>query len=159
MPDGRLHDTDFYAWTQEQAAILRRMASDRINSELDLRFLAEEIEELGGSDLRALESDLARVIEHLLKLRFSPAQDPRRAWRRSVIEHRDRVQATVERSATLARKLPDLLPFAWRRARKLAVAGLEDDGVDGAAVPTDCPFTLAEILDDAWLPEPPTSQS
>ena len=38
-----LYDTDFYTWTQEQAALLREGAS----TALDLGNLAEEIESLG----------------------------------------------------------------------------------------------------------------
>ena len=147
------YEHDYFAWSQEQAAALRRMAERRVNTELDLEHLAEEIEELGGSDLRALESDLVRIIEHLLKLRYSPAQEPRRGWILSVVEHRDRVQATIERSNSLARRFPDLLPAAWRRARRLAAKGLELDGLDPGVLPDRCPWDLeTEILGEDWWP-------
>ena len=142
------YETDFYAWTQEQAAALR---AGRLG-EIDLAHLAVEIEEMGGGTLDALENNLSRVIEHLLKLDYSPAGDPRRGWILSIVEHRDRVATTIRRSGTLARRLPELLPEAWNRARKRAIKGLELDGVDTAAIPRDCPYTLARILDEDWYP-------
>jgi hypothetical protein len=151
-----LYDEDFFAWTQEQAAALRRAAEgrSRAGTGIDWEHLAEEVEELGGRDRRALESDLARVIEHLLKRQYSPTVNPERGWRRSIVEHRDRVRAAAEDSGALAALLPSLLPRAWRRGRKLAAAGLAEDGIDPAALPEDCPYTLEQILDDDWYPEP-----
>jgi hypothetical protein len=49
-----LYDEDFYAWTQQQAALLRRLPPP--GNELDLEHIAEEIEDLGRSDLRAARS-------------------------------------------------------------------------------------------------------
>jgi len=49
-----LYDEDFYAWTQHQAALLRRLSP--AGNELDLEHIAEEIEDLGRSDLRAARS-------------------------------------------------------------------------------------------------------
>lgn len=149
-----VYQTDFYAWTREQASALRRAAEMRINLPgVDLDHVAEEIEGLGGSDLRALESDLTRILEHLLKLRHSPVTEPRRGWMLSVVEHRDRVQTACRRSGSLARQVPDLLPDAWRRARKLALAGLEFDGFPAPVLPMDCPYRLEDILSDDWWPE------
>ena len=48
------YDTDFYAWTQQQAAALRQKAF----AALDLEHLAEEIESMGKRDRRAVESTL-----------------------------------------------------------------------------------------------------
>lgn len=151
MPDARLYDTDFYAWTQEQAAALRRMAERRANTELDLEHLAEEVADLGDSKRDALTSSLSRIIEHLLKLEHSPAADPRRKWRLSVGEHRVRAQEIMEDNGSLRRMTPDLVPKAWRSARKLTVQALElYDGLDPAALPAECPYTLEQILDDAF---------
>jgi Domain of unknown function DUF29 len=51
----RLYKEDFYAWTREQAAALRRLADERWNGPLDLLHLAEEVEDLG--DRTAANSD------------------------------------------------------------------------------------------------------
>jgi hypothetical protein len=49
------HDHDFYAWTQEQAQLLRNGQFNQI----DFRNIAEEIEDMGRSEKRELESVLA----------------------------------------------------------------------------------------------------
>ena len=46
-----LYQTDYYAWTRQQAAALRELAAARANTTLDLENLAEEVEKLGRSDL------------------------------------------------------------------------------------------------------------
>jgi hypothetical protein len=40
-----LYEEDFYAWTQQQAELLRRLPA--ISNELDIEHIAEEIEDLG----------------------------------------------------------------------------------------------------------------
>jgi hypothetical protein len=49
-----LYDTDFYQWTQTQAAALRQ----KDFAALDLANLAEEIDSLGKSDRRAITHQL-----------------------------------------------------------------------------------------------------
>jgi hypothetical protein len=68
-----LYRTDYYAWTKQQAAELRRLAAARVNSTLDLPHLAEEVESLGTSQLSGVKSQMRRVMEYLLKLEYSPA--------------------------------------------------------------------------------------
>ena len=67
------YDTDFYAWTQEQAAQLRA----KVWEDLDLENLPEEIEALGKSDRRAVQSHLVVLIQHLLKWAYQPQQRER----------------------------------------------------------------------------------
>jgi Domain of unknown function DUF29 len=66
IPD---YDTDFYTWTQTQAAALRA----KNWAALDLEHLAEEIESLGRSERYAIESQLERLLLHLLKWCYDPA--------------------------------------------------------------------------------------
>ena len=81
-----LYEEDFYAWTQQQAALLRRLP--RLGNELDLEHIAEEIEDLGRSDLRAARSLCQHIIEHLLKLEYSGLEDPADHWRDEIVEWR-----------------------------------------------------------------------
>jgi len=67
----RLYATDYYAWTREQAAALRRLAASRADLPLDLDHLAEEVAGLGKSERRAARSQMRRLLEHLLKLHSS----------------------------------------------------------------------------------------
>jgi Domain of unknown function DUF29 len=72
-----LYQTDYYAWTKQQAAELRRLAAARADSTLDLANLAEEVESLGISQLSSVKSQMRRVMEHLLKLEHSSGAEPR----------------------------------------------------------------------------------
>ena len=78
-----LYDQDFFLWTKEQAAALRRAKES--NLPLDWENLAEEIESLGKSDRRQLTSQIRRILRHLLKLEASPAARPRAGWRSTII--------------------------------------------------------------------------
>jgi hypothetical protein len=63
-----LYNHDFYAWTQQQAALLRE---SKVH-DLDCTNLAEEIESLGRSDKRELGNRLHILVMHLLKWRYQP---------------------------------------------------------------------------------------
>jgi DNA polymerase III delta prime subunit len=73
MAADTLYDEDFVVWTERQAEILRRLAREGSNLPLDWDNLAEEVESLGKSDRREVESYLERILEHLIKLRYSPS--------------------------------------------------------------------------------------
>lgn len=147
--------TDFVAWADAQAAALRRLHESRANdvTVLDLDGLAEEVQEMGDVHRDDLRRALARVIEHLLKLEHSPAADPRRGWRVSLVEHRIRAQDLLAESGTLRREVGELLPKAWSTGRKLAVRGMEIHGEDASAVPADLPWSPDQLLDDGFEPE------
>src|SRR5262252_11216763 len=66
---GAVYDGDFYAWTQQQAELLRRLPT--VGNELDPERIAEEIEDLGRSELRAAQSLCEHIIEHFLKLEYA----------------------------------------------------------------------------------------
>src|SRR5271169_6296324 len=101
MPDGPRYDDDFYAWTQHQAAVLREMPV--ADNRFDREHVAEEIEDLGRSERDAVRSQIRRIIEHLLKLRYSPAEPPRFDWIETVLDARqalsDKISPTLRRDA------------------------------------------------------------
>ena len=74
-PGGSLR-RGLYAWTQNQAAALRRLAKERWNGPLDLAHLAEEVEDSGNEVRNVVRSHLRRLIEHCLKLEHAKATDP-----------------------------------------------------------------------------------
>src|SRR5215831_11171986 len=93
-----LYDQDFYAWTQEQAALLREGAVH----ELDLGNLAEEIESLGKSDRRALGSHLRNLVMHLHKWQYQPdGRFTGHSWESSIINARDEIAMILEDSHSL----------------------------------------------------------
>ncbi len=152
-----LYERDFYAWTKAQARELRRFARTRPNLPLDLRHIAEEIEDLGRAELHSARSLTRRILEHLLLLRWSPAREPRAHWRREVITFRDDIADRL--TPSLRRRLARELPDVYRRARRGVVLKAEahDEREALLASPETCPFTLDQVLGD-WWPEEPSKQ-
>ncbi|QQP89035.1 DUF29 domain-containing protein [Skermanella sp. TT6] len=145
---GTKYETDYVAWTREQAEMLRSRRWDS----LDLDHLIEEIEDLGDNKLDAFEGALTRVVEHLLKLQHGKAAEPRRGWKISVATHRVNAARLLRRAKSL-RKLADLDEI-YADGRKLAAKSFESFGdTDPAILPAHCPYTLDQILDLDWLPE------
>ena len=151
MPDGPRYDDDFYAWTQYQAEVLRTMR--RADNRLDRENLAEEIEDLGKSARNAVRSQLRRIIEHLLKLGYSPSEQPRPSWMRSIAEARAALRD--ELSPTLWRDAETMLPTLYRDGRRQAALGLQEHHEHEAVplLPDECPYTLDQIVADEWYPE------
>ncbi len=146
-PTAGLYQTDFYAWSLEQAALLRARRFD----DLDLERLIEEVEDLGASLQRSARSRIRTIIEHLLKLQHSPAIDPRPGWYDTIVAQRD--DLVDELSASLRSIVASELPTDYERARRRAAISLRKHGEDAAAdaLPTGCPYTLDQITGD-WLP-------
>ena len=149
--DGSLYDDDFYAWTQQQAELLRRgpAAANRLNYDL----IAEEIEDLGKSELHACQSLCEYIIEHLLKIEYSGLIEPADHWRDEVIEWRVQFERKRTRSIIAKLDLPNRYRVALRLLRRLErdVPGLI------TRVPAECPYSLEQILgsdDEDWFPTP-----
>jgi hypothetical protein len=152
MPDGPRYDDDFYAWTQHQAAVLREMPI--ADNRFDRENVAEEIEDLGRSYRDAVRSQVRRIIEHFLKLQYSPAQHPRFDWMGSIVDARATLDDKL--SATLRADIASELPRLYRVGRKQAAIGVERFRENEAAqgLPNSCPYSLDDILRDDWYPEP-----
>jgi len=75
-----LYEEDFVRRTEHQSRALRDAARSGVNLPLDWEHLAEEIESLSRSQRRELRRRISVIIEHLLKLEYSPARDARNAW-------------------------------------------------------------------------------
>jgi hypothetical protein len=147
-----LYETDYYAWTRQQAAALRAMAARQVDSTLDLANLAEEVESLGRSDLNTVRSQVRRVIEHLLKLEYSPASEPRIDWLESVDQARNEIEDHI--TASMAPDVTADLDRLFGRARRSAASALVKHGEREAAMalPQACPYRLEQIVGQDWYP-------
>ncbi|MGC2521425.1 MAG: DUF29 domain-containing protein [Stellaceae bacterium] len=150
MPDGPRYDDDFYAWTQHQAAVLRAMLA--VDNRFDREHVAEEIEDLGKSERDAVRSQIRRVIEHFLKLAYSPAEQPRFDWMDSVVEARAVLGDKL--TPTLGRDAEAMLAKLYDDGRERAELSLRSYGATEAAgrLPASCPYTLDQILLRGWYP-------
>jgi Domain of unknown function DUF29 len=142
----RLYDEDFYVWTEAQAELLRKRQFEA----LDLDNLIEEVEALGRAEKSSALNNASVIMEHLLKLQYSPAQDPRNAWRASVREHRRRLRRDL--TPRMRQILGAELPTLYGEIRDDTAALLRDYGEDAAAdaLPADCPYALDQITGDWW---------
>src|SRR5271167_3634499 len=112
-----LYEEDFFAWTIEQARLLR--AGDL--SAVDAANIAEEIESMGRSDRRELQSRLVVLIVHLLKWRFQPSARSR-SWSATIEEQRLQTEQVFAESPSLRPLAANMLSPAYAIARERAIA-------------------------------------
>jgi Domain of unknown function DUF29 len=143
-----LYDADFYAWTQEQAALLRKGAVRK----LDRTNLAEEIESLGKSDRRALGSHLRNLVLHLLKWQYQPSgRLTGHSWESSIRHARAEITVLLEDSPSLHHEVARLLT-RWYPLARLDAA--DETRLPRTTFPASCPWTPEQVLDDDFWPEP-----
>ena len=136
------YETDFYQWTQQQAALLRQGQF----SELDSAHLVDEIEDMGASNRHALGSYLELVLLHLLKWQFQPDRRGN-SWRITVRKGRNSIDRLLEESPSLKPRLSTMVTAEYRRARSEAA---DETGLALATFPEQCPFTVDQIIGDYW---------
>lgn len=138
------YEKDFYAWTQDQASLLR--AHDFLR--LDVDKLIEEIETMGRSERRQLTSHLELLLTHLLKWHYQPELRGR-SWELTITKQRRRIERLLRDNPSLRPQLPKLLADAYQDA---VFGAVRESGLPQASFPQTCPFALVEALDQGWLP-------
>ena len=152
-----LYEHDIAAWARLQAEALRTAARGGSNHPLDWENLAEEIESLGTSQRSALASYVMRIIQHLVKLEYSPALEPRNGWRRTIRLARLQVQRRLKGNPSLKAELAQFVEEETGTGIELAIADLEEHGeIDEveANVLRRARYTEEQVVGD-WLPEEP----
>ena len=148
MPDptASLYERDFYAWANEQAALLRAGQL----SAADVEHIAEEIESMGRTEKRELVSRLAVLLLHLLKWQFQPThRGP--SWRLSIANARDDLTDHLADNPSLKAHLPNAIESAYRRAHRQAAA---ETGHRETAFPDACPWSFEQMMEANFWPEP-----
>jgi hypothetical protein len=143
------HDTDFDSWLAQQVDFLR---TGRFY-DLDPVHLAYALEGLGATRRDAVQGDLVRILEFLICLEYSPAEEPLSAWKTEAAARRASLNAKIDTSPTLRKVVADVLGPAYERARAYAAITLARDGVNKKDVPAECPYQLEKVLDEDWWPD------
>ena len=144
-PPSRLYDEDFVLWTQETARLLR---AGRFGA-VDVEHVAEEIEDMGKRDRRALGSRLTVLIHHLLKWKYQePARS--RSWRMTMDVQRTKIEKLFRDSPSLRPTVPEVIEDVYPDAVRQVC--IETD-LPEETFPKRCPFTAEQILDRDFLPE------
>ncbi|MFL5127321.1 MAG: DUF29 domain-containing protein [Microvirga sp.] len=139
-----LYDDDVYAWAKQQAAALRRLARTGrdLPNELDLENVAEEIEDVGKSELSKVESYIQLALVRLLKAASVPQA---RAYRKWMIEVRV-FRAELLKNLTRAMRQNIDMDELWGLARLRAEADLLDNGDEiSPNLPGRSPFSLEDL--------------
>jgi hypothetical protein len=144
-----LYDDDVVAWAEQQASLLRAGRW----SELDIDNIAEEIEDVGKSEKRELQSRLALLIAHLLKWAYQ--HDMRgHSWVYTIREQRAAIRQDLIKGLGLKPLLTDI---AWvRQTYRYAKIKAYEDTHD-LALPDELPWTIDQILSPDFMPGGGTS--
>lgn len=142
-----LYETDFYAWANEQAALLRagKLAA------ADIGHIAEEIESMGRSEKRELVNRLAILLLHLLKWHHQPALRGN-IWRLSVEEQRYRLAEHLDDNPSLKSRLDDAIRSAYRLA---LIEAEKETGLPRRTFPEECPYPFDRMMDASFWPDAP----
>jgi hypothetical protein len=147
-----LHDKDYTAWAKHMAELLKA----RKFEELDIEHLLEELEGMGASEQRELESRLRVLLSHLLKWQFQYRKLAERwkefkgdSWRNTIKTQRSEIQFLLERHPGIRQFLTDSITDAYRYARRLAV---DETDLPLKTFPPACPYSQEQILDKGFYP-------
>lgn len=145
MGRSSLYERDFYAWANEQAALLRSRELERA----DIEHIAEEIESMGRTEKRELVSRLTVLLLHLLKWRFQPAGRGN-SWRLSIANSRDEVADHLDDNPSLKSLLANAMVSAYRYARRKASV---ETNLSEETFPIECPWSFEQIINGEFWPE------
>ena len=139
-----LYETDYLQWIETTVEKLQN--GDYGN--VDWKNLIEEIQDIARSERRALKSNLIVVLVHLLKWEFQPERRSG-SWEGSIIEHRRRIREAIDDSPSLQPYLESIFVECYLQAVKQAKAETQ---LPLETFPLQCPYQLAEVLNDQFLP-------
>jgi len=142
-----LYDDDILLWSERQAKLLRRLAAgERVNDQIDWDNLAEEVEDVGRSQLTAVESLLLHALVHMLKAAAWPLSTDAPSWRGDARGFR--VQARRRYAPSMRQRLD----LAGLYADALRALPETMDGQPPQPVPQTCTMTLDELLSGSDTP-------
>jgi len=147
-----LYEQDFERWAQNQADLLR---NGKIQY-LDVEHLIAELEDMGKSSLRELESRFIILIAHLLKwqhqfdtLNHQWKDFEGKSWRNTILEQRTQLGFLLDKVPSLKTSLELAREDAYPAARSLAI---KETGLSPESFPMSCPYTVNELLEDDFYP-------
>jgi hypothetical protein len=146
MQTTTLYDQDFYAWTLQQAELLRSGTWEG----LDIDNLVEEIEALGKQQRQELRNRLGVLLGHLLKWRYQP-EARSRSWTATIREQRQRIQDLLDDNPSLKPYLPEAIAKAYRYGLTLVE---RETPIAMNTLPKSCPFSEVEIFEQTVELEP-----
>ncbi|MEI6442047.1 MAG: DUF29 domain-containing protein [Nostocales cyanobacterium ELA583] len=138
MSKSSLYEQDFIAWLIQQKSAL----ASRDVTALDWENLAEELDIMGISEKNELKNRLTVLLTHLLKWQY---QSPKLtiSWFTTIANQRDDLQDLLDENPSLKQYIPDILPKAYRNARRESSA---ETGLTLATFPEICPLSSSIMI-------------
>ncbi|MCA2619051.1 MULTISPECIES: DUF29 domain-containing protein [unclassified Microcystis] len=138
-----IYEEDYQQWLDKTVLLLKNRQVDS----LDYEHLIEELEALGREQKNAVESLVIQIIQHLLFYQYwsSEREDNERHWRGELIGFRTQLELRL--TTNLRNHLSNRLDYLYGKARKMAEVKTD------LKLSSASPYTLADILDEDWLPE------
>ena len=143
-----LYEMDFYAWTQEQAELLRHQDWQK----LDLENLIEEVESLGKQQRQELRNRLSILIGHLLKWEYQRERRSR-SWLATIRVQRRDILRLIRDNPSLKPYLLEVLPEAYENGKDLVVM---ETNLPYKTFPSVCGYMWEDILSDRFYPGEPS---
>ena len=143
--NSQLYDQDFYLWIETTA---KQLKEGRF-SEIDLENLIEEIESMGRSEKRALESNLVVLLMHLLKYKYQ-LEKRSNSWLSTIFEHRRRLNKNLQDSPSLKKYFAENFMECYQDARQLAAL---ETGLTLDTFPVESFLSVDECLNQEFLPD------
>ena len=140
-----LYENDYLQWIENTVARLKNRDFENI----DLENLIEEIETLGRSEKRELESRLTILLMHLLKYKYQPSKRSN-SWRFTIREQRLRILKSFKDSPSLKNYFQNIFSEIYSDARALAA---DETGLNIDTFSKNSPFNIEFVLNYDWLPE------
>lgn len=135
-----LYDRDFYAWANEQAALLR---AGRLSA-ADIGNIAAEIESMGRTEKRELTNRVAVLLAHLLKWRFQPERRST-SWVLTIREQRRPAGRVFADNPSLRPQLGFVMAETYGDA---VLAAERETGLPEETFPAECPWTYEQAMQD-----------
>ncbi|NCS77998.1 MAG: DUF29 domain-containing protein [Microcystis aeruginosa K13-07] len=140
----QLYDIDDDQWLEQTINLLKNHQFQQ----LDLDNLIEELEDLGREKKNAVASLLDQIIRHLLLLQYWTTEAEYNAvhWQEEIYNFRTQLRRTI--TTNLRKYLEDELTSIYQDA--LGFVKIKTTNL--VTFPTECPYSLEQLLDRSWLP-------
>ncbi|MEY3556537.1 MAG: hypothetical protein RLZZ580_2594 [Cyanobacteriota bacterium] len=140
----QLYDVDDDQWLEQTINLLKNHQFQQ----LDLDNLIEELEDLGREKKNAVASLLEQIIRHLLLLQYWTTEAEYNAvhWQEEIYNFPTQLRRTI--TTNLRKYLEDELTSIYQDA--LGFVKIKTTNL--VTFPTECPYSLEQLLDRSWLP-------
>ena len=139
------YEQDYYEWVVHSIKLLQQGQLQQ----LDIQHLVEELEAMGASERRELESRIVVLIMHLLKWHYQE-QNRCASWKGTIIEQRRQIQRLIKMSPSLKRFVATMMSENYPEAVERAVV---ETGLAEESLPVSCPYSWEEIIDNQYYPD------